>query len=77
MILEKSTRKIKSRRKLLNYTQKDMSELTGLSERTIRSVENGEGSTSIASFIKILDVLGLEISIQFKPMSNETRRSAI
>ncbi len=77
MILEKSTRKIKSRRKLLNYTQKDMSELTGLSERTIRSVENGESSTSIASFIKILDVLGLEISIQFKPMSNETRRSAI
>ena len=77
MILEKSTKKIKSRRKLLNYTQKDMAELTGLSERTIRSVENGEGSTSIASFIKILDVLGLEISIQFKPMSNETRRSAI
>ncbi len=77
MILEKSTRKIKSRRKLLNYTQKDMSELTGLSERTIRSVENGEGSTSIASFIKILDVLGLEISIQFKPISNEARRSAI
>ena len=77
MILEKSTQKVKSRRKLLNYTQKDMAELTGLSERTIRSVENGEGSTSIASFIKILDVLGLEISIQFKPMSNETRRSAI
>lgn len=76
-VLKNSIKKITSRRKLLRYTQKDMAELTGLSERTIRSVENGEGSTSIASFIKILDVLGLELSIQFKPMSNETRQSAI
>jgi transcriptional regulator with XRE-family HTH domain len=69
--------KIKSRRKQLGYTQKDMTELTGLSERTIRSIENGEGSTSIESFIKILDVLGMEISVHLKPMSHEKREGAV
>lgn len=69
--------RVVARRKMLKYTQKDMAELTGLSERTIRAVERGEGSTSIASFIKILDVLGLELSLLFKPMSNETRKSVL
>jgi transcriptional regulator with XRE-family HTH domain len=69
--------KIKSRRKLLGYTQKDITELTGLSERTIRSVENGEGSTSIESFIKILEVLGMEVNIQLKSMNDATRESAV
>jgi transcriptional regulator with XRE-family HTH domain len=69
--------KIKSRRKLLGYTQKDITELTGLSERTIRSVESGEGSTSIESFIKILEVLGMEVNIQLKSMNDATRESAV
>lgn len=66
------SKKIKSRREELDFSQKDLSELTGISERTIRSIENGEGSTSILSWHKILDVLGLEMKILFKPMSDET-----
>ncbi len=66
------SKKIKFRREQLRYSQKDLSELTGISERTIRSIENGEGSTSIFSWHKILDVLGLEMKILFKPMSDET-----
>jgi len=71
------SKKIKFRRKFLNYTQKDISELTGLSERTIRSIENGEGNTSIFYWYKILDVLGLEMKILIKPMSDETRNSLL
>lgn len=70
-------KKIKFRRGQLNFSQKDLSELTGISERTIRSIENGEGSTSIASWYKILDVLGLEMKISFKSMSDETRKSSL
>lgn len=76
-VLEQTIKKITTRRKLLRYSQKDMAELTGLSERTIRSIENGEGVTSIASFIKILDVLGLELNIQFKPTHNEAGQSSV
>lgn len=69
--------RIKFRREQLNYTQKDLAELTGISERSIRSIENAEGSTSIMSWHKILDVLGLEMKIVFKPMSDETRKSLL
>ena len=68
---------VKQRRKQMRFSQKDLAELTGLSERTIRSVENGESSTSIESFIKVLDVLGLEIMVQTKLMSHEKRESSV
>ncbi|MBC7867446.1 MAG: helix-turn-helix transcriptional regulator [Gloeobacteraceae cyanobacterium ES-bin-316] len=71
------SKKIKFRRKFLNYSQKDISELTGISERTIRSIENGEGNTSILYWYKILDVLGLEMKILFKSPSDETRSSVL
>lgn len=65
--------KIKQRRGQLGYNQADLAEFSGISERTIRSIEKGEGSTSIAYWLKILDVLGLEMKILYKPMSDETR----
>lgn len=67
--------KIKERRELLSYTQTDMAELTGISERTIRSIEKGHSGTSILNWLKILDVLGLEMKVISKPMSDETRKS--
>ena len=67
--------KIRQRREQLNYNQTDLVELTQISERTIRSIEQGNGSSKIEYWWKILDVLGLEMRIQFKPMSDETRKS--
>jgi len=64
--------RIKRRRKHLNFTQKDIAELTGISERTIRSIEKGEQGAAIGAWHKILNVLGLEMKILFKPMSDET-----
>jgi transcriptional regulator with XRE-family HTH domain len=77
MTFKQAIERIKSRRSVLNYTQRDLAELTGLSERTIRSVENGESSTSMESFIKVLDVIGLELTVQTKPMSHEKRESSV
>lgn len=67
--------KIKERRELLAYTQADVAELTGISERTIRSIEKGSIGTSIINWYKILEALGLEMKIVSKPMSDETRKS--
>lgn len=67
--------KIKERREFLQYSQKDLAELTQISERTIRIIEQGSGSSKIKYWLKILEVLGLEITIQYKPISNETRES--
>lgn len=69
--------RIKERREQLSYTQADLAEITGISQRTIRSIEKGEGSTSITYWYKILDALGMEMKIQFKPMSDETRKGFI
>ncbi len=66
-------KRIKERREQLFYTQADLAELTGISTRTIRSIEKGESSTSISHWHKILDALGLQMKIEFKTMSNETR----
>lgn len=64
--------KIKIRRERLHYTQKDLAELTGISVRTIRSIENAEGSTSIKSWYQIIDILGMEMKAIIKPMNDET-----
>ncbi len=69
--------KIKQRREQLNYSQKDLAELTNISERTIRSIENAESTTSISSWYKILDVLGLEMKITFKKINNEEGNSIL
>ncbi len=67
--------KVKERREELGYNQKDLAELTQISERTIRSIEQGNGSSKIDYWRKVLDVLGLEMRIQFKPMSDAARQS--
>ena len=71
------SKKIKHRREQLNYTQKDLAELTNISERTIRAIENGEGSTNILSWHKILEILGLEMKITFKIVNDEARDSLL
>lgn len=68
---------IRNRRAFLKYTQTDLAELTGLSDRTIRSIESGQHSTTVESWLKVLDVLGLEMQIQFKSLSDETGKSIL
>jgi transcriptional regulator with XRE-family HTH domain len=61
---------VRKRREALGYTQNDVSEISGVAERTIRSIEGGENS-NLSNLVKVMDVLGLELSVQIKQMGND------
>ena len=54
---------IKERRKFLKIRQKDLSEIVGISLRSLVDIETGKGNPTIDQLNKILDVLGLSIKI--------------
>jgi transcriptional regulator with XRE-family HTH domain len=62
---------ITKRREFLKLTQLDVAEATGLSDATIRFIEKGRPGVAIANWIKVADVLGLELQVLNKKMSNE------
>ena len=53
---------IKSRRKNLGMTQKQLSEKVGVTDVTISRYENGEREPSFTEFIKLCDVLSLNLN---------------
>ena len=55
---------IKKARKRLKWTQKKLSNETGLSQQTISSIENGNLNFSIDTLIRVVKTLRLKISIQ-------------
>ncbi len=57
---------IANRRKILKIEQSDVEDYTGISIGTISKLENGKGNITLESLLKILDVLGLELSIDIK-----------
>jgi y4mF family transcriptional regulator len=70
--LEEFAKIIRERREALKYTQADMAELAGLTDRTIRSMENGEHNTTLQSWLRVLNILGLEMKLQLKHTDDET-----
>lgn len=61
---------VRKRRESLGYTQNDVSEISGVAERTIRSIEGGE-NTNLSNLAKVMDVLGLELAVQIKHLGHE------
>ena len=59
---------IQERRDYLNLTQKDVAEMAGISFKSISEIELGIRNPSINTLNRILDVLGLELSVQIKSM---------
>lgn len=57
---------IQKRRQALSLKQEDLSEMSGITTKTIYSVENGKGNPSIDTIQKLLEILGLEISVEVK-----------
>ena len=53
---------IKSRRKNLGMTQKQLAENVGVTDVTISRYENGEREPSFTEFIKLCKILGMQIS---------------
>ena len=52
---------IKSRRKNLGMTQKQLAKNVGVTDVTISRYENGEREPSFTEFIKLCEVLGMRI----------------
>jgi transcriptional regulator with XRE-family HTH domain len=68
MNIQKIGKIIQERRDYLNLTQKDVAEMTGITFKSISEIELGIRNPSINTLNRILDVLGLELSVQIKSM---------
>ena len=54
---------IKSRRKFLRLTQDELAEISGISLRSLKAIELGKGNPSIAQLNKLLDAIGLKVTL--------------
>ncbi len=62
--------KIKRRREFLRLRQEDLSELSGVTTKTIHLIETGSGNPSLHTLQKIIAVLGMEMLVQVKQNGN-------
>jgi y4mF family transcriptional regulator len=62
MTVEQILQTIRPRRQLLKITQTDLAELSGVSLRTIKALEEGQGNPTIELLLKVLNVLGLTLT---------------
>ncbi len=60
---------IQERRGYLNLTQKDVAEMAGITFKSISEIELGLRNPSLNTLKSILDVLGLELTVQVKSMN--------
>ena len=54
-----------------NLTQKELSELTGITQADISRIENGTRNPSLAMLKRIAAVLGMQIRLEFVPSSTK------
>lgn len=54
---------LQKRREALGLSQRDLSEMSGISLRTINAIENGSANPSIEVLCKLADQLGLKLSL--------------
>ena len=52
---------VKNRRKELGYTQKDLSEITGISASFLSDLENGKATVELGKVLLVVSLLGLNI----------------
>lgn len=56
--------RVRARRKYYRITQVQLAELSGLSDKTVRDIEHGTGTPSLAAVIAVLAVVGLRLDIK-------------
>ncbi len=59
---------IQERRDYLNLTQKDVAEMAGITFKSISEIELGIRNPTINTLNRVLDVLGLDLSVHIKSM---------
>jgi transcriptional regulator with XRE-family HTH domain len=60
---------IKQRRRLLKVTQRQLADLSGVGINTLTKIERNEANPTLDILQKILDTLGLELSVSVKKIS--------
>ena len=55
---------IRNRRKELSYTQKYISDVTGLSVSFLSDLENGKPTCELGKTIRLRNLLGLDLNIE-------------
>lgn len=60
---------IKRRRESLQVTQEMLAELSGVGLRTLKQFESGKGNPTLLTLQKLTDVLGLEVSLTIKKIT--------
>lgn len=71
MHFDKLIKTIKDRREVLQVTQENLAELSGVGLRTLKQFESGKGNPTLLTLHKLADVLGLEISLKVKNMTRD------
>lgn len=54
-----------------NITQKELSERTGITQADISRIENGTRNPSLAMLKRIASGLGMQLKLEFIPLTNE------
>ena len=57
---------IKKRRTRLGISQQDLAEFAGVGIATVKDIERGKGNPSLQTLQKLLEVLGLEMTLQVR-----------
>lgn len=66
MVLIEIGKKIRERRNTLRITQPHLAEMAGISESTLYKIENGKANPTIKVLNQIVEILGLEITLDVK-----------
>ncbi len=64
--LIKLGKQIANRREQLRQTQLDIAAIAGISDATVRFIEKGRPGVSIANWVKVADIVGLDLSLTTK-----------
>lgn len=63
---------LKKRRKMLNITQDQLAELSGVGLRSLKEIESGKGNPTLATMHKLIDALGLEFELKPKSINADS-----
>ena len=66
MVLIEIGKKIRERRNTLRITQPHLAEMAGISESTLHRIENGKANPTIKVLNQIVEIIGLEITLDVK-----------
>ncbi|MFJ6280282.1 helix-turn-helix transcriptional regulator [Arthrobacter subterraneus] len=62
--VDEIAKSVRDARKQAGITQRDLADLSGVSERTIRAIETGTGNPSMAAVMAAARVLGLRVEVR-------------